>query len=275
MSRPTFLIIGAKKAGTTALWKYLSHHPQVYVPQVKELEYFSRNWDRSWAWYERRFRDAGSAAVAVGEASPSYASRLRFPEAPERIASRLPEVKLIYLVRHPVDRIASQYLHSLAVNEAFRPIEAELANNPAYVEDSQYASEVESYLEHFPRHQLLVIQSERLRDNRVRTLIDVYRFLGIDEAPPPVDRLPDFYRAEDKRPAEKRSAIQKATTRSPRLRATRAARARLSPRWRDSQYARLKVLPPNVEQRLTEILRPEVARLRPYMDHSFDGWGIA
>ena len=88
MTQPTFLVIGAMKAGTTALWRYLREHSEVFMPDPKEVHFFSRKWDEGWDWYEAKFADT-DGALAVGEASPSYSEFCDFPEVPERIASRV------------------------------------------------------------------------------------------------------------------------------------------------------------------------------------------
>src|SRR5437660_1291673 len=85
---PTFLVIGAMKAGTDALWKYLRGHPQVHMAPTKELDFFAEelNWRRGLGWYEGQFEGAG-AAVAIGEASTSYSKHPTHPGVPERIAA--------------------------------------------------------------------------------------------------------------------------------------------------------------------------------------------
>jgi len=111
MSRPNFLIVGAGKSGTTTLADWLRQHPQVFIPAVKELNYFAGIPDllgrpnKTWGAYLSNFEPAGDAA-AIGEASPSYLST---PDAAARIRDRLPDVKIIILLRNPVDRAFSSY----------------------------------------------------------------------------------------------------------------------------------------------------------------------
>lgn len=111
---PNFLIIGARKAGTTSMYYYLQAHPQVYMSPEKELKFFvpEKNWTRGVAWYEQYFDEAGDA-IAIGEASPSYTRYPRSRGIPALIAEVLPKARLIYLVRHPVDRMVSHYLANL------------------------------------------------------------------------------------------------------------------------------------------------------------------
>ena len=108
---PDFLVIGAQKAGTTALYAYLRWHPGITGPSWKEVSFFDRHWWRGEFWYRGQF-PLRSGQRLVGEASPSY---LFHPLAPERVRSLVPEAKLIALVRDPVDRAYSHYQHEVAL----------------------------------------------------------------------------------------------------------------------------------------------------------------
>ena len=105
---PTFLVIGAPKAGTTSLHDHLRGHPDVFMPTRKEPDFFFRDaaWREGIASYARLFRRAGSV-TAVGETSTSYSRYPHVPDVPERIALVVPDARLIYLVRHPVERMVS------------------------------------------------------------------------------------------------------------------------------------------------------------------------
>src|SRR6266480_7948081 len=110
---PDFLILGAQKAGTTALYAYLRQHPEITGPSWKEVSFFDRHYARGEAWYRGNFPNSLRArGKLVGEASPSY---LFHPLAPERVAGLVPEAKLIALVRNPVDRAYSHYQHEVAL----------------------------------------------------------------------------------------------------------------------------------------------------------------
>src|SRR5882724_1563681 len=95
---PTFLIVGAAKAGTTSLAAYLSGHPDVFMAKEKELHFFDRDrrYNRGWQWYCDRFSTSGSA-IAVGEATPTY---MWLPKAVERMVEHLPRAQLIAILRH-------------------------------------------------------------------------------------------------------------------------------------------------------------------------------
>src|SRR3954447_530769 len=100
---PNFVIIGTMKGGTTSLYHYLRHHPQVFMTETKELHYFvaDKNLSRGLDWYERNFAGAGDA-VAVGEASPDYTKYPIHADVPKRMADVMPWARLVYVIRNPV-----------------------------------------------------------------------------------------------------------------------------------------------------------------------------
>lgn len=271
---PDFLVIGAMKSGTTSLYRYLRDHPEIQMSTTKELHFFAEPevWARGWEWYESQFPVRAAETVAMGEASTSYT---KFPElggVPARIAEHLPEVKLIYVLRHPVERMRSQYLHRIGEATESRPIDQALVEDSSYLHWSQYATQIQKYLEVFDRDRLLVLTSEHLKSDRRATLERVYGFLGAD--PTWTDPVQDeeFYRAEDKHgfgPTASRLAHY------PRLRRL----ARRAPRWvkragLGSIDTSKGSLSPNIRATLASRLREDVTALRAFMPEDFDGWGI-
>ena len=123
MTLPNFLIIGAAKSGTTALYRYLYDHPEIYMSERKELHYFSypetSKLTKGPHTYKRlsvstlaeymTFFDGARDEIAIGEASPSY---LYLPGTAERIYQLLPNVKIIAILRNPVERAFSAYMHA-------------------------------------------------------------------------------------------------------------------------------------------------------------------
>lgn len=108
---PDIIIIGAMKGGTTSLYHYLASHPDVVASRDKETDFFRsrKHFSKGIEWYRQQFRGAGTHAL---EASPNYTKRHKFRGVPRRMHSVLPEAKLVYVLRDPVERIISHYMHN-------------------------------------------------------------------------------------------------------------------------------------------------------------------
>ncbi len=208
---PDFLILGAQKAGTTALYAYLRRHPAVTGPSWKEVSYFDRHYRRGTAWYRGNF-PLRSDGLIVGEASPSY---LFHPQAPERVAALLPEARLIALVRDPVERAYSHYQHEVSLgreplpfDEALEREEERLAGevermradpgyfshawwNYTYLARGRYAEQLERWQARFPADRLLVVANDDLAERPAETYARVLDFLGA--APHELDVYPRVY----------------------------------------------------------------------------------
>lgn len=192
MTLPTFLIIGTMKGGTTSLHRYLRQHPEVFMPERKELNFFldeyagppidppeERNWSRGITWYEYQFADAEHER-AVGEASANYSRYPTYPGVAERIAKVAPETKLIYLMRNPIDRVFSHYLHDFANGREQRPFEIAVRQDDRYLAPSRYATQVERYFHVFPSGQLLLLKTDDLLARRAETVGRVLEFIGVN-----------------------------------------------------------------------------------------------
>jgi hypothetical protein len=220
---PDALIIGAQKAGTTALYAYLRWHPAILGPSWKEVNFFDRHYRRGEAWYRGHFpnelrvwrvRRRGLDPI-VAEASTGY---LFHPLAPERVAALLPSVRLVALVRDPVDRAYSHYQHEVALgreslsfgeaidreDERMRGELERMVGDPgyfsyawwnyAYLARGRYAEQLERWLEVFPREQLLVVPTDDLRDAPRETYARVLDFV---RAPPhELDGYPTIFSRE-------------------------------------------------------------------------------
>ena len=198
---PDFLVLGAQKAGTTALYAYLRWHPGITGPSWKEVSFFDRHWWRGEAWYRGQF-PLRSRGRLVGEASPSY---LFHPLAPERVRSLVPEARLVALVRDPVARAYSHYQHEVALGREPLSFEDALAaepepdagrgraprRRPARLQPALggitrtspaavYAEQLERWLEVFPREQLLVVRTEDLGERPAETYAAILAFLGAE-----------------------------------------------------------------------------------------------
>ncbi len=225
---PSFLILGAQKAGTTALYAYLREHPDVTGPVWKEVSFFDRHYARGARWYRGNFPVRGRRAAAVGEASPSY---LFHPLAPQRVRSLLPHVRLIALLRNPVDRAFSHYQHevvlgreSLSFEDALEREEERLAGeverltadptyfshawwNYTYKARGLYAEQLERWLALFPREQLLVLLTDELAADPGGTYRRVLDFLAV--APHELASYPRIFAREyEQMHAETRERLQ-------------------------------------------------------------------
>ncbi len=181
MTLPTFIVIGAAKSGTTSLAAYLRSHPDIGLAADKEPHFFSANWDKGIDWYYDQFAHV-AAAPAIGEASTTYAMAPDFPETPSRIASVVPGVKLIYLIRFPVHRIRSQYAHNLDRALESRPLGEAIRRDPSYLDVTRYDMQIRRFLDHIPEEQLKVVVSEQLRAERDSTVRGILDFIGVDSS---------------------------------------------------------------------------------------------
>ena len=194
---PNLIVIGAMKCGTSALHYYLGMHPEVQMSRPKELDFFitendfdpapyagdsqsahllrnAANWSQGADWYAGHF----SASFPVrGESSISYT----FPwyrGTAERMTATVPDARLIFMVRHPIERIVSHYLQFHSRDR--RPLSAAVADTGSpYLALSRYASILEPYLERFDRDRILIIRQEDLLAERPETMAEVFSFLGV------------------------------------------------------------------------------------------------
>jgi hypothetical protein len=200
VTAPNFVIIGAQRGGTTSLHAYLSAHHQVKTPSTKEIHYFTDRYERGHDWYLGQFPFALPHGMMTGEATP-YA--IFHPLAPERLRQIAPKAKLIALLRNPVDRAYSHYLHERASGfetldfaaaldaeeERLAGEEATIALDPSYVSEAHkhssylargdYAPQLERWFAGFPREQMLVLRSEDLYEWPAQMTAQVAAFLGI------------------------------------------------------------------------------------------------
>jgi hypothetical protein len=179
---PNLIVIGAQKCGTTSLHYYLDQHPEIAMSRPKELNFFSRDaWERGVAWYAAQFKPG---AAIRGESSPSYTFYPRHRGVAERMYSIVPDAKLIYLVRDPIDRIVSHYLHDYVSGVEHRGIEEALAdpNRDRFLAVSKYFMQLEQYLAFYPRSSVLVLTHDELLHDRTGTMRQVFDFLGVDSA---------------------------------------------------------------------------------------------
>jgi Sulfotransferase domain. len=288
---PNFVIIGAAKAGTTALYWYLAEHPAVFMSPVKETNYFAYGLDgagrllygnpevhrfpvKSLAEYEALFAGADRAA-AIGEASPLY---LECPQAAGRIRELIPGARIICSLRHPVDRAYSDYQmflrrRGLRLDPArdLTPTSAWARPDSHWMQIGRYHEQLARYFDAFPRAQIHVSLFDDLKRNALQTTQDVYRFVGVDAAHAPNFAAPH---AVGGMPASRllerffmnpviRSAVEPWVP-------TRAAN------WvrqlRSRNLRRAPSLPAQLRRDLTRHFRDDIVRTSELIGRNLDGW---
>ena len=194
------MLIGAMKSGTTSLARYLASHPDVFMTRPKEPGFFNpaRNWSKGQEWYEALFAKA-RADQARGEASTSYTMAPHVAGVPERIAGMVPHAKFVYLIRNPIDRIRSMYMHLVDRGEELVPISRAVEQRPTYLDISRYGYQLDQYLEVFSRDRILVVSSDDLRHKRHDTLKSIFGFLGVDPDAELPDISEEYHRGDEKR----------------------------------------------------------------------------
>ena len=176
---PNLIVIGGLKCGTTSLHHYLNLHPEVGMSRPKELNFFveDMNWGLGVDWYRSHFP---ANATVRGETSPHYTNRPRSEGVAARMRETLgSDARLIYMVRHPIDRLLSHYLHNVGGGYESRELADALSQpSSSYIQRGLYALQLEPYLEAFGRERILVVSREELgreRDATVRKRLRLRR----------------------------------------------------------------------------------------------------
>jgi hypothetical protein len=215
MVLPNFLVIGAAKAGTTSLHQYLKQHPEIFLPDIKESNFFAlegrelnfkgpalsinKNAITNLRDYSNLF-NAVTTEKAIGEVSPFY---LYSTEAPHRIKHHIPTVKIIAILRNPVQRAYSSYLHrvrggyeTLTFEEALSREEERIEKNWDFIWHYKsmgfYYDMLKRYYDLFDENQIKVFLYEALRDQPLQLLKDIFKFLQVDEGFQPTN-LDDIF----------------------------------------------------------------------------------
>lgn len=178
MTTIDFIGIGAQKSGTSWAYTCLYEHPQICIP-VKEIHFFSRpRYENGTSWYEDHFKRCKDG-TKCGEWSTSY---LYSEETPERIHAHYPDVKLLAILRNPVDRAYSQYRNAVRSGEIAKEVtfDAYSAEEESVWKQGLYAEQLERYLKFFKREQLLVLVYEDIRKNPIAFMRRIHEFLGIN-----------------------------------------------------------------------------------------------
>jgi hypothetical protein len=208
---PNFILIGAPRCGTTSLYEHLSMHADVIPAFRKEIHFFDVHYDRGVGWYRAYFPLISRlrTKMITGEATPNYLSDRRVPS---RIRDTVPDVKLVVLLRNPVDRAYSAW--QLKVSEGVEPLSfADAIENEddrvaadisrfgsiegaggralryAYLGKGRYSEHLERWLGIFPKEQILVCKSEDIFAGDRGILLKLYSFLGVTSSAIPLPRI--------------------------------------------------------------------------------------
>jgi Sulfotransferase domain len=277
---PNLIIIGGLKCGTTSLHHYLNLHPEIAMSRPKELNFFvtELNWPLGRDWYAGHF---DPSARIRGESSPHYTNRPSFNGVPGRMRELLgSDVRLVYVVRDPIDRMLSHYLHNVGGGYEDRSLVDALSDpESSYVARSRYFFQAEPYLEEFGAESIRIVGREELKADRPGTMRRTFEFLGVD---------PNFTSEQFEREWEtgvaksgSRFRIMDRAVRLPGLRAIDRNFDRLpeSLRWLAERLvhdpARGEVpkpeVPDSLRLQLAELFRDDTARLEQLAGRSF-GW---
>ncbi len=177
---PDFIIIGAMKCGTSTLQAQLAAQPGFFMTTPKEPNFFSDDdvFARGMGWYSALFEGAAPGDLR-GEASTHYTKLPTHPETLERLAAAAPDAKLIYLMRHPIDRLVSHYIHEWTMGEVSGDINAAADPASPFVAYGQYYRQLEPYLERYGKGRILPMFLERMKASQNAEIQRVARFLGI------------------------------------------------------------------------------------------------
>lgn len=263
MSRlPDFVILGAMKCGTSTLHDQLAVQPGVFMSDPKEPNFFSDDdvYARGLDWYRALFAAAAPGDVC-GESSTHYTKLPTHPHAAPRLRAALPDVRLIYLMRHPLDRLVSHYVHEWTENRVRGSIDRAAERHPGLVDYGLYARQLEPYLDAYGPDRILPLFLERMNRQPQETLERVGRFLGLTG---PLAWRDDLAARNVGAERLRKSPLRRLLTDTPGLRELRRAvvpkawRQRVRALWQMRDRPRLS---PEVEARLRDRFDADLERL--------------
>jgi hypothetical protein len=200
---PDFLILGAAKAGTTSLHKYLADHPSVKTSARKEIDFFTFHYSKGLTWYLAHFPTNIHGKIITGESSSYY---LFHPRVPDRVAATLPNAKFLVLLRNPIDRAYSHYQHEFKLGYETKSFEEAIDRERALIEDERwrscgsgyafshdhfsyisrglYIDQLKRWMQAIPRERFLILKSEQLYSNPKSVFQSVLDFLRLPSGGP-------------------------------------------------------------------------------------------
>jgi hypothetical protein len=293
---PGLIVIGAARSGTTALYEHLRQHPQIFLSSSKEANYFAfegepldyrgpgadfvNNSVPTWSAYLELFADAPGDAV-IGDISPLY---LYAPKAAERIRARLPDARLVAILRNPIEQAFSHFQYARAcMIEPLDSFDAALDAEPERLRDHwqplfqysdfpRYSEQLRRYRDHFPPEQIKIFLYEDYRADPKGVLRQIFEFAGVDASFVPTLN-------KDANPGgDPRSRLLQAIIMKPNLLGSIAAvflplpvRRRIRDRISRLNIARAE-FSPTARARLASKLRPDILELQGMLGRDLSGW---
>ena len=243
-SMPNFIVIGAAKSATTSLASVFRKHSQVHFSSAKEPKFFGRNYERGWSWYSHFFEE-GKDKPLRGEASTMYSSTYRsFRYTPQLIKHHLGEIKIIYVIRHPLQRIVSHWRHYRGRHPdcpGFDQLITSKLLRKHIIDSSLYYEQLKRYLHVFPREMIYCVTYEELTTNPKETLRKMFEFLSIRD--------------------ECKKILRHGQLQKRNLAGSKGRDFIQLPKW-----------PPELREKLVDIIKPDSERILDHMNYPHDTW---
>ncbi len=177
MTLPNSFYGGPPKAGSSWIFALLDAHPQIFVPRGKYVQFFTDFYDRGTNWYESFYAGARPDHVALCDLTTDY---LFVPEAAERLAEQIPDARIFFSLRDPVERDWSAYQHLLRTGQAYGPLESEIETGHRLLSGcSAYADAIERSWRLFGRERTKILWFDDIRDNPQNVADTLHDFLGV------------------------------------------------------------------------------------------------
>ncbi|WP_436932574.1 sulfotransferase domain-containing protein [Halosimplex halobium] len=269
---PDFVIVGPQKCATTWMYECLREHPEVLMPETDSVHYFDMNYHRGEEWY-RGFFDAHDNEPIVGEETPSY---IRDSKTPKRMGDLIPDARVIFSLRNPVERAYSHYWHERSkgkIDFAFEEVFENYDLFENWVVPGFYHQHLQRFKNSFPEDQLKVaIFDDLVTDDKV-FIQDIFDFIGADDSfvPSFIDNRVNEARSEQ--PTLYRKLILSASTSfpDPVLNLLRPVHQRLeSVVLGKDEYN--KGIEPGTRQKLESIYAAETVKLESFINRDLDHW---
>lgn len=263
---PNFFIIGAMKAATSSLHDQLAAIDGVFMSDPKELYFFSDDpvYSQGLDWYTEHFREADETDI-VGESTTHYAKLPTYPKTIDRLADAVEDPRFIYVMRHPIDRLVSQYTHMWLEREVTATFDEAIDGAvPELIDYSRYSYQLEPYFERFGAGSVLPVFVDRLRSHGTLELGRVAEFIGVDAA---VEWNDDIGANNVSAERLQQSSVRNSMKKVPGYDVLRGlipetAVEKARDRWRPSERPTLSA---SQEAAVTEVLDADLARLGSWL----------